>query len=94
MTATGRVAVAIWGVVVLCIAGMFGMTGLHLRVERTEAYRRMENDAARIVRGAEAGINRSLLGVDLLLAGAATRWNWKVCPSAASAACCQACARW
>ncbi len=69
MTATRRVAVAIWGMVTLCIAGIFGMNGLHLRAERTEAYRRLENDAARIVRGAEAGLNRSLLGVDLLLAG-------------------------
>ena len=63
-----RVFVAIWGIVaVFVLAAAAAAIGLVRRTER-EALRDSEDRALRFVSGAEAALNRTLIGIDVLLA--------------------------
>ena len=65
-----RLLTAIWGGVMLFVGAVAAAS--YVLVERIEvdAVARSEERAVRFVRAAEASINRALIGIDLVLAGA------------------------
>jgi len=69
MTSIGRVSVAIWTIALALAVALLATTGLHIRAERRDAVLRAEAEVARLVRSTESTLNRSLLGIDQLLAG-------------------------
>ncbi|WP_280153243.1 ATP-binding protein [Piscinibacter sp. XHJ-5] len=64
-----RVQAAIWGVVTLFVAATIAATASLVARGERDAVRESEAKAERFVSGAEAALNRTLLGVDVLLAG-------------------------
>src|SRR4026209_139453 len=64
-----RVQAILWGVVVLFVAAVIAAATLLIERGRHDAITETEGRATRFVSGAEAGLNRMLLGVDVLLAG-------------------------
>ncbi len=67
-----RVQVIIWGVVALFVAAVALAANGLIERGRRDAIAENEARAARFVSGAEATLNRTLLGVDVLLAGMET----------------------
>ena len=61
----------LWGTAALLVAGVVLSAALLLRTREAEALAASEQRVGRLVASAEAGINRSLLGTDMLLAGLA-----------------------
>jgi signal transduction histidine kinase/ActR/RegA family two-component response regulator len=64
-----RVQAAIWGVVTLFVAATVAATASLLTRGERDALAESEKRVERFVSGAEAALNRTLLGVDVLLAG-------------------------
>ncbi|HUG22836.1 hybrid sensor histidine kinase/response regulator [Piscinibacter sp.] len=72
MALAHRVRATIWGVVGLFVAAVVASAaGLVSRAER-DAIAKSEDRAAHVVSGAEAALNRTLLSIDVLLAGIGT----------------------
>ena len=64
-----RAKLIIWGVVLLFVAAVVASAANLIERERRDALAESEGRASRFVSGAEAALNRMLLGVDVLLAG-------------------------
>jgi signal transduction histidine kinase/ActR/RegA family two-component response regulator len=64
-----RVQAAIWGVVTFFVAAVVASAASFIARGEHDAIGESEGRAARFVSGAEAALNRMLLGVDVLLAG-------------------------
>ena len=71
MNADRRVRAILWGGAALFVLAVVLAAGTLLRSQRAEALAGGEARVTRFVSGAEAAINRSFLGIDLLLAGLA-----------------------
>ena len=71
MNADRRVPAILWGGAALFVLAVVLAAGTLLRSQRAEALAGGEARVTRFVSGAEAAINRSFLGIDLLLAGLA-----------------------
>src|SRR5262245_44427041 len=64
-----RVPLALWGIVALFVAATIAVTASLVERGERDALTESEGKAQRFVSGAEAALNRTLLGVDVLLAG-------------------------
>ena len=71
MTGAGRIPRLLWGLAVLLIGGVAASAALLISTRGAEALAASEARLGRLVATAEASVNRSLLGVDMLLAGLA-----------------------
>ena len=71
MNADRRVRAILWGGAALFVVAVLLTAGTLLRTQQAEALASDEARVTRFVSGAEAAINRSFLGIDLLLAGLA-----------------------
>jgi len=71
MTAPHRVLRPLWAATTVLVAAVVGATYTLLETERANVLAEGESRVMRFVDGAEAAINRSLLGIDALLAGLA-----------------------
>jgi len=69
MALSKRVQVTLWGVVTLFVAATIAAASSFLARGEHEALAESEGKAQRFVAGAEAALNRTLLNVDVLLAG-------------------------
>ncbi len=63
-----RVSFAIWGAAALLCAATLGAAAVLISYDERAAMKESEGKAQRFVAGAEASLNRTLIGVDLLLA--------------------------
>ena len=71
MTLDHQLPRLLWGTAALLVAGVVLSAALLLRTREAEALAASEQRVGRLVASAEADINRSLLGTDMLLAGLA-----------------------
>ncbi|HEX6361911.1 MAG TPA: ATP-binding protein [Albitalea sp.] len=69
MALSHRVQAGLWGVVALFVVATLAAATAFVRHGEHEAIAESEGKAQRFVSGAEAALNRTLLGVDVLLAG-------------------------
>ncbi len=78
----GRVQAAVWAVVAFFVAALLVAMAVLIGVTRNSALEEADQQLARYVSGAEAALNRSFLGVDVLLAGAGEVLDLDVVPTA------------
>ena len=69
MNLVRRIPSLLWGVAVLLIAGVAASAAVLISMRQAEALAASEARLGRLVATAEASVNRSLLGIDMLLAG-------------------------
>ncbi|HEV7915465.1 MAG TPA: ATP-binding protein [Albitalea sp.] len=69
MALSRKVQAAIWGAVTLFVVAAIAAAGTLIARSEADAISENEGKAVRFVSGAEAALNRTLLGVDVLLAG-------------------------